>query len=49
MILALLFQVGDSNSQQLCQEGKLKMNNYVCVFVCVCVFYPWIPGKLRGG
>ena len=31
MILALLFQVGDSSTQQLCQEGKLKMNNYVCV------------------
>lgn len=37
-----LEQAGDSSTQQLCQEVELKMNN------CVCVFYLWIQGKLRG-
>jgi hypothetical protein len=39
----MLFQVGDSSAQQLCQEGKLNMNN------CVCVFCPRIQEKPVGG
>ena len=37
-----LFQAGDSSAQQLCQEGKLKLNNFVSVF------YLWIQEKLGG-
>lgn len=33
-----LFQAGNNSTQQLCQEGKLKMNMYVCVF------YSWEAG-----
>lgn len=43
----VLFQTGDSSTQQLCQEDKMKRNN--CVRACVRVFYPRIQGKLGGG
>jgi len=37
----MLFQVGDSGVQQVCQEGKLGKNK-------LCVFYPWIQGSQAG-
>ena len=41
MIKGFFFQEEDSSTQQLCQEGKIKMNNSVCmcVYVCVCVSF----------
>ena len=48
-IRAHFFQARDSNGQQLCQEGKLKMNNSVCVSFIRGFKGSWEGARAMGG